>query len=208
MFRPYLAVLLQIAGSSPPELKGPLKHPHSDSVSSASEATPTVDACCRSEVFEMSMSSQKSTLSSSPSEPTTSEPTTFTTSSSEQPTQAMATTSDPIPSDLNTPPTTSEPTTLSPLTSEGGHSIGKRSEGKKLSKKEKKFQLSKDDGKYAELNPINPHDAQKEFGNTLRLNPVGPAFGGMASLEESQVITTHNTSVPGPQGGEYVLYTF
>ena len=85
----------------------------------------------------------------------------------------------------------------------GGYAIGKRAEGKKLSKKEKKFQLSRDDGKYAELNPINPHEAQKEFGNTLRLNPVGSAFGGVSLAEEGQVVTTHSASaVPGPEGGE------
>ena len=54
--------------------------------------------------------------------------------------------------------------------------LSERSETRRLSKKEKKFQLSKDDGSYAELKPVNPHDAKKEFGNTLKLNPVGPAF--------------------------------
>ena len=54
--------------------------------------------------------------------------------------------------------------------------IGDRSEKRRLSKKEKKFQLSKDDGSYAELKPVDPHDAKKEFGDTLKLNPVGPAF--------------------------------
>lgn len=54
--------------------------------------------------------------------------------------------------------------------------LSQRSETRRLSKKEKKFQLSKDDGSYAELKPVNPHDAKKEFGNTLKLNPVGPAF--------------------------------
>lgn len=88
--------------------------------------------------------------------------------------------------------------------SETAFPIGKREEVKKMSKKEKRFQLSKDDGKYLELNPINPLQAKKEFGNTLRLNPVGPNFGGVASSEERQVITAHNSSaVPGPEGGEY-----
>ena len=54
--------------------------------------------------------------------------------------------------------------------------LSQRSETRRLSKKEKKFQLSKDDGSYAELKPVDPHDAKKEFGNTLKLNPVGPAF--------------------------------
>lgn len=59
--------------------------------------------------------------------------------------------------------------------------LSERSETRRLSKKEKKFQLSKDDGSYAELKPVNPHDAKKEFGNTLKLNPVGPAFQAAAA---------------------------
>ena len=74
-----------------------------------------------------------------------------------------------------------------------------RTDNKRLSKKDKKFQLSKDTGAYAELSPINPVEAQKEFGNTLKLNPVGPAFGMLA--EEGQTVTNHN-SVPLPNQGE------
>ena len=83
--------------------------------------------------------------------------------------------------------------------------ISERSEKRRLSKKEKKFHLSKDDGSYSELKPINPHEAKKEFGNTLKLNPVGPAFqaaaagvGGGAGQgvglggEEEHVTTAHN----------------
>ena len=78
-------------------------------------------------------------------------------------------------------------------------SVASRSRGdnKRLSKKDKIFQLSKDTGAYAELSPINPVDAKKEFGDTLKLNPVGPAFGG---IDESQVVTTHNTE-PGAEEG-------
>ena len=60
--------------------------------------------------------------------------------------------------------------------------ISERSEGRRLSKKEKKFQLSKDDGSYSELKPIDPHHAKKEFGDTLKLNPVGPAFQSAAGV--------------------------
>ena len=61
--------------------------------------------------------------------------------------------------------------------------------------------------RYAELNPINPLEAKKEFGEKLRLNPVGPAFGGVATAtaasEEGRVITSHNSSsVPGPEGSK------
>ena len=59
--------------------------------------------------------------------------------------------------------------------------LSERSGTRRLSKKEKKFQLSKDDGSYAELKPVDPHDARKEFGNTLKLNPVGPAFQAAAA---------------------------
>lgn len=68
--------------------------------------------------------------------------------------------------------------------------LSERSETRRLSKKEKKFQLSKDDGSYAELKPVDPHAAKKEFGNTLKLNPVGPAFQQAAA-----------SSAIGPQGG-------
>ncbi len=83
----------------------------------------------------------------------------------------------------------------------------------RLSKKEKRFQLQKDDGKYAELCPINPQEAKKEFGESLRLNPVGPAFsqvpgpssggeGGASNSERgSLVLTAHNvsrSSAPAP----------
>ena len=83
--------------------------------------------------------------------------------------------------------------------------ISERSEKRRLSKKEKKFQLSKDDGSYSELKPINPHEAKKEFGDTLKLNPVGPAFQSAATAvqggaeteaglgsEEDRVTTVHN----------------
>lgn len=83
---------------------------------------------------------------------------------------------------------------------------------RRLSKKEKKFQLSKDDGSYSELNPIDPHDAKKQFGDTLKLNPVGPAFQsgtGAAAQEVAEnemmseagcdhVTTAHN--VVDPEG--------
>lgn len=119
-------------------------------------------------------------------------------------------TSDPMASDALTSdpvmsaPVTSDPVNPDPKTSDPDKRlIAKRTDAKKMSKKEKKFHLSKDDGKYAELNPINPHEAKLEYGDTLRLNPVGPAFGGVASLEEGQVVTSHNTSsVPGPEDSE------
>ena len=196
--------------------------------SAASEDTPpSADAHLHSGVFEMSMSSsRKSILTSSlevTSEPTNSEPT-----PSPPTTTTNLVTSDPvnpkpvITESPNTDPSTAEPC-KSPLTSEPSEPVTpdpdsskrashlvKRDGSKRLSKKEKRFQLSKDDGKYAELNPINPHDAKKEFGEKLRLNPVGPAFGSVASaggtLEEGQVITSHNTSsVPGPEGSELLL---
>ncbi len=135
---------------------------------------------------------------------------------------------DPLTSEPNKPVTSEPsnpitPTTTSPLTYEPHDPVIPDPDGSKrasravrrdgsqrLSKKEKRFQLSKDDGRYAELNPINPHEAKKEFGEKLRLNPVGPAFGGgvaspatTAEEEKGRVITSHNTSsVPGPEGGK------
>ena len=41
-----------------------------------------------------------------------------------------------------------------------------------MSKKEKRFRLSKDDGRYSELNPINPFEAKREFGDSLKLKTV------------------------------------
>lgn len=55
---------------------------------------------------------------------------------------------------------------------------------KKMSKKEKRFHLSKDDGRYSELNPISPHEAKREFGESLRLKPVDPMLVGVASGSE------------------------
>ena len=91
-------------------------------------------------------------------------------------------------------------------------SIHERAEKRRLSKKEKKFQLSKDDGSYSELKPIDPHDAKKQFGDTLKLNPVGPAFqsGACAAVQgvtndemmseetSGHVTTAHN--VVDPEG--------
>ncbi len=80
-----------------------------------------------------------------------------------------------------------------------------RIDKKRLSKKDKIFQLSKDTGAYAELSPINPMEAKKEFGNNLKLNPVGPAFGVLA--EEGQVVTTHNATPPPTSQGECLVIT-
>ena len=96
-----------------------------------------------------------------------------------------------------------------PTDAGGGYDIS----SKRMSKKEKRFQLSKDDGAYSELTEINPHQAKKEFGQTLRLNPVGPAFPAQTDQSDlSQSITTsHNASAveedPEQQylGSYYVL---
>lgn len=101
------------------------------------------------------------------------------------------------PPDLR-PPVNSDlapPTTASQGAGSGGGII------RKLSKKEKRFHLARDDGKYAELNPISPLEAKREYGDTLKLNPVGPAFVGVA---KEGVVTSHNTvsAVPGPEEGK------
>lgn len=74
---------------------------------------------------------------------------------------------------------------------------------KKLSKKEKRFQLSRDDGAYCELSTIDPLAAQSEFGDNLRLNPVGPAFATGPSASSKPVsgdaVTTHNCPDPSEQ---------
>ena len=83
---------------------------------------------------------------------------------------------------------------------------------KRMSNKEKRFQLRKDDGSYSELKPISPHDAQRQFGDSLRLNPVGPAFGGQATANDPETVTVHNVvpdkpseSKQGFMGSYYVL---
>lgn len=170
----------------------PLQHPHSDSVSTASPTqldTPTQ----HHDIFEMSVGSHvksqdEEVFTSSNPDPTTSD---LVTSDPANPSPSDST----IPSASAPVPTIPNPVTSSPA--QGGHLIASRSEGKKMSRKEKKFHLSKDDGKYAELNPINPLEARKEYGDTLRLNPVGPAVGGVASLQEGT--TSH---VPGPRESE------
>ncbi len=115
-------------------------------------------------------------------------------------------------------PTSSESTSPSPVATEtidqsdgsvssaslvpGPNALAAKTRGdnKRLSRKDKKFQLSKDTGAYAELSPINPVEAQKEFGGNLKLNPVGPAFGTRA--EDGQTVTAHNSvSVPNQSEG-------
>ena len=83
---------------------------------------------------------------------------------------------------------------------------------KRMSNKEKRFQLRKDDGSYSELKPISPHDAQRQFGDSLRLNPVGPAFGAQATANNPETVTVHNAvpnkssaSKQGFMGSYYVL---
>ena len=71
---------------------------------------------------------------------------------------------------------------------------------KRMSSKEKRFQLQKDDGSYSELQPISPLEAKRQFGESLRLNPVGPAFGNQStSSKEPQTVTAHNTGPPEPE---------
>ena len=116
-------------------------------------------------------------------------------------------TSEPRKEPLDVPQVvTSEPQKEPPqvVTSEpivGGSPIRKSADVRKLSKKEKRYLLSKDDGRYAELNPINPHEAKKEFGKSLRLNPVLPDEGGA----ERQTNSSHRAScLPGQEGGTYL----
>ena len=77
---------------------------------------------------------------------------------------------------------------------------------RKMSKKEKRFHLLKDDGRYTELNPISPHDAQKEFGESLRLNPVHPKGPGEGSgtpgveLPDGGASFSSSSAVPQPGG--------
>ena len=102
------------------------------------------------------------------------------------------------------PATTSNPSKSATLPSSGRHlKIAERAERKRMSKKEKIFQLSKDDGSYAELKPINPHEAQKEFGNTLKLKSVvpGPQMGG--DTEEGEVEFQLGTG--GPENDSTVV---
>ena len=87
-----------------------------------------------------------------------------------------------------------------------------RQSQKRMSNKEKRFQLRKDDGSYSELKPISPHDAQRQFGDSLRLNPVGPAFESQATANDPETVTVHNTvpdtsseSKQGFKGSYYVL---
>ena len=87
---------------------------------------------------------------------------------------------------------------------------------KKLSKKEKRFQLSHDTGAYCELSTIDPIVAAKsDLGKNLRLNPIGPAFVSSGVSPEQReagvTITSHNGPSPPvakrPQshnGGDYL----
>ena len=87
---------------------------------------------------------------------------------------------------------------------------------KKLSKKEKRFQLSKDDGAYCELSTIDPVTAvQSDSAGNVRLNPIGPAF--LASFpgqpgSPGAVTTSHNGPTPSvagqPNNGEDFLGSY
>ena len=87
-----------------------------------------------------------------------------------------------------------------------------RGSGGRLSKKEKKFQLAKDDGRYTELRPIDPQVARKEYGESLRLNPVGPAFASLDSPPEGEtpskalnLVSPSGDPEQGFAGSYYVL---
>lgn len=196
---------------------GPLRHPHSDSVSEAGVSPATNSQQPHGEIFELSMSTSQKSQSASPkvlgvpdpsnvtSDPAKAEPVNLPAGSDITISGAVnLKTSDPVTPD----PKTIDPVTPDPITtvnpdpktsdpSKGGQLLAKRSDPNKMSKKEKKFHLSKDDGRYAELNPISPHEAKMEFGETLRLNPVGPELGGVASSEEG-----NTSAVPGPESSE------
>ena len=72
---------------------------------------------------------------------------------------------------------------------------------KKLSRKEKKFQLSRDDGAYCELSAVDPVTAvQSDAAGNVRLNPIGPAFlasfPGQPQSPSGAVTTAHNGPTP------------
>ena len=87
---------------------------------------------------------------------------------------------------------------------------------KKLSKKEKRFQLSRDDGAYCELSTIDPVTAvQSDSAGNVRLNPIGPTF--LASFpgqpgSPGAVTTSHNGPAPSvagqPNNGEDFLGSY
>jgi len=92
----------------------------------------------------------------------------------------------------------------------GGEGSSRSSEAKseeegtmarKMTKREKKFVLSKDKGQYSELNPISPHEARQEFGDSLHLKQVEPPVGGVS--EEPAAVSNSSSAVPQPNpGGE------
>ena len=119
-----------------------------------------------------------------------------------------------FPLDIKSPESTTSDGLVSPTVPSrdtSQHSGGGNVIVNRMSRKEKRFQLQKDDGSYSELKPINPQDAKKEYGENLRLNPVGPAFAQPSSTKNT--VTAHNTdqapAVPADQqqflGSYYVL---
>ncbi len=113
--------------------------------------------------------------------------------------------------ELASEPVSSRSSTCSPRLSGNSESSSKPAEAtsgeegplvRKMTKKEKRFALSKDRGQYSELNPISPHEAKKEFGESLHLKPVespvgyvavGGAVGGAAADG-----TSLSSAVPQP----------
>lgn len=88
---------------------------------------------------------------------------------------------------------------------------------KKLSKKEKRFQLSRDDGAYCELSSIDPVTAvRSDSSGNVRLNPIGPAFlasfPGQPESPRAAAVTSHNGPTPSvagqPNNGEDFLGSY
>ena len=71
---------------------------------------------------------------------------------------------------------------------------------RKMTKKEKKFVLSRDKGQYSELNPISPHEARQEFGDSLHLKQVEPPVDGVVE-DPVAVSSSSSSAVPQPNPG-------
>ena len=72
---------------------------------------------------------------------------------------------------------------------------------RKMTKREKKFALARDRGQYSELNPISPHEAKKEFGESLHLKPVEAPAVGTEEHSSTADAVTFSSAVPQPNAG-------
>ena len=88
------------------------------------------------------------------------------------------------------------------VSTEAAYNLHSTYQMKRMTKKEKQFHLSKDTGVYSQLNPISLHEAQREYGKSLRLYPSdskrqGESFVGFAvEVPNEEAYSNSSSAIP------------